>query len=455
MGAPSNIEMVGCPEIFSKRYLKAKNNIKTSCEKLGGNNMNLLERAAANQLKKTGEKKKLSIQGQCNSTYDVYSIPLKWLYYNDQNGRINTTYKKYSSMNGLLEPEAGDSKYNEIFEKFIFDSNAQAMKETKLSIDDKSQQEPGVVLPDGRVIDGNRRFTALRMLERERRGIPQYFNAVILPLDSKSKSDEKIIKELELDLQLGREERVSYDPIDRIFDVYNTIEVEKIMNKEEYKKASGAGNTKGINRDIRLAKLIIRFIEIVSPGGNPIDKFYLARDLKLDGPIEEIEREISKLKSDNKEDTKDAVLTYLIASKAVDKQNDLTRIMRDLKNNIIKDNDRRRYFLDSADDKVDDIMDTFEDNPIKTANDLKAVIRGNLKAQNAAESLIKSTKRIINKNKIKNERTKALIELDNIRDSLSYICPEDFLELTADERTQARDIITAIRDILCHLTKEL
>ena len=416
--------------------------------------MNLLERAAANQLKKTGEKKKLSIQGQCNSTYDVYSIPLKWLYYNDQNGRINTTYKKYSSMNGLLEPEAGNSEYNEIFEKFIFDSNAQAMKETKLSIDDKSQQEPGVVLSDGRVIDGNRRFTALRMLERER-GIPQYFNAVILPLDSKSKSDEKIIKELELDLQLGREERVSYDPIDRIFDSYNTIEVEKIMNKEEYKKASGAGNTKGINRDIRLAKLIIKFIEIVSPGGNPIDKFYLARDLKLDGPIEEIEREINKLKSDNKEDTKDAVLTYLIASKAVDKQNDFTRIMRDLKNNIIKDNDRLQYFLDSADDKVDDIMDAFEDNPIKSANDLKTVIRGDLKAQNAAESLIKSTKRIINKNKIKNERTKVLIELDNIRDSLSYICPEDFLELTRDENEEARTIIIEINDILYKLKKEM
>ena len=416
--------------------------------------MNLLERAAANQLKKTGEKKKLSIQDQCNSTYDVYAIPLKWLYYNDQNGRINTTYKKYSSMNGLLEPEAGNSEYNEIFEKFIFDSNAQAMKETKLSIDDKSQQEPGVVLPDGRVIDGNRRFTALRMLERER-GIPQYFNAVILPLDSKLKSDEKIIKELELDLQLGREERVSYDPIDRIFDVYNTIEVEKIMNKEEYKKASGAGNTKGINRDIRLAKLIIKFIEIVSPGGNPIDKFYLARDLKLDGPIEEIEREINKLKSDNKEDTKDAVLTYLIASKAVDKQNDFTRIMRDLKNNIIKDNDRLQYFLDSADDKVDDIMDAFEDNPIKSANDLKTVIRGDLKAQNAAESLIKSTKRIINKNKIKNERTKVLTELDNIRDSLSYICPEDFLELTRDENEEARTIIIEINDILYKLKKEM
>lgn len=91
------------------------------------------------------------------------------------------------------------------------------MKDTKESIKDKSQQESGVVLPDGRVIDGNRRLTALRMIERET-NISQTFNAVILSLDASSKDDEKIIKELELDLQLGREERVNYDPIDRIFD---------------------------------------------------------------------------------------------------------------------------------------------------------------------------------------------------------------------------------------------
>ena len=416
--------------------------------------MNLLERAAANQLKKTGEKKKLSIQDQYNSTFDVYSIPLKWLYYNDQNGRINTMYKKYSSMKGLLAPEAGNSEYNKIFEEFIFNSNAQAMKKTKLSIDDKSQQEPGVVLSDGRVIDGNRRFTALRMLERER-GIPQYFNAVILSLDSKSKFDKKIIKELELDLQLGREERVSYDPIDSIFDVYNTIEVEKIMNVEEYKKASGAGNTRSINRDIRLAKLIIKFIEIVSPGGDPIDKFYLARDLKLDGPIEEIEREISKLKSDRKEEIKDALLVYLISSKVVENQCDFTRAMRDLDRNIIRNNDRLNYFLEAAEDKVDFIIDTFQDNPIHSSNELKTVIEQNNEARESAVKLIRSTDRLINKGKIENERTKALIELENIRDSLSEIDSEDFLELTVDENVKARNIIREITDILYKLKKEM
>lgn len=380
--------------------------------------MNLLEKAAANKLRKTGEKKKLSIRNQVDDKYDVYEIPLNCLYYNDQNGRINTLYKKYRAIHGLISPEPGDSEYNRIFEQFIFESNDQAMKDTKMSIDEKSQQEPGVVLPDGRVIDGNRRFTALRMLERER-NIPMYFNAVILPLDQKSKTDEKIIKELELDLQLGREERVSYDPIDRIFDVYNTIKVEKIMNEDEYKKASGAKNTRWINRDIRLAELIIKFIEIVSPGGNPIDKFYLARDLKLDGPIEEIESTINKLKSNNVEATKDAVLTYLIASKVVDKQNDSTRIMREIKNNILKDNDRLQYFLASADNKVDVIIDTFAENPIESANELKTVIEENNEAGESVFKLISSTERLINKGKIENERTKALIELENVRDSLS------------------------------------
>lgn len=414
--------------------------------------MNLLEKAAANQLEKTGERKKLSVREQINDKYDVYKIPLKSLYYNDQNGRINTMYKKYSSAHGLLTPEPGNTEYNRIFEKFIYESNVQAMKDTILSIKEKSQQEPGVVLPDGRVIDGNRRFTALRIIEREE-NIPQYFNAIILQLDVNLKNDEKKIKELELDLQLGREERVSYDPIDRIFDVYNTIEVQKLMNIDEYKKASGAKNARGINRDIRLAELILKFIGIVSPGGNPIDKFYLARDLKLDGPIEEIENTIHKLQSNDKESIKDAVLVYMALSKVVDTQSDTTRVMRDLKQNVMQDHDRINYFLDAVDDKVDDIIDAFDANPIQSASDLKSVIEEDEKVEKSVYSLIKSTNRIISKGKIENERTSALIELENIRDSLYEIDKEDFSELTADENIQARDIISEINDILYRLNK--
>ena len=78
--------------------------------------MNLIEMAAANKLRKTGEKKKLSIPNQVDNNYDVYEIPLEFLYYNDQNGRINTLYKKYSSTHGLISPEPGDSEYNKMME---------------------------------------------------------------------------------------------------------------------------------------------------------------------------------------------------------------------------------------------------------------------------------------------------------------------------------------------------
>lgn len=411
---------------------------------------NLFEMAKANQLEKTGQVKKLTVSGFPCTSWDVYRIPLDYLYYNDKNGRINTVYKQFQADNGALQPEVGDSKYNEIFERFIYDSNSRALKDTLQSIKEKTQQEPGVVLSDGRVIDGNRRFTALRMYQREDR-TSKPFEAVILPIDGNSVIDEKKIKELELDLQLGREERVNYDPIDRIFDVYNTIEVEKLMTVEEYKRASGAGNTKGINRDIRLAKLILRFIGIISPEGEPIDKFYLARELKLDGPIEEIEGTINKLKDRDKESIIDAVLTYLAVAKTIDGNNDSTRTMRYLKSSVLNNEEVKKHFLDAVDDKVDDIIDAFEENPIKSSNDLKRVVQSSPGLKETVDSLHKSVNRLVNKGVRDSERKEALSELQYIRDSLLELNSNDFKELTQDELFEAQDVLKEITDLIFKL----
>lgn len=418
--------------------------------------MNLLKLAISNQLAPTDEKKKLSVSGPIRDTYSVYAIPLKYLYYNDQNGRINTAYKKYKAEFGELDPEVGDSEYNNVFEKFIFDSNQQALKDTAQSIKDRSQQEPGVVLPDGRVIDGNRRFTALRMLQKED-NIAKTFNAVILPLDAKA--DEKKIKELELDLQLGREERVNYDPIDRIFDVYNTIIVDEIMTAEEYKKASGAGNTKGINRDLRLAELILKFINIVSPSEDSeekqIDKFYLARDLKLDGPMEEIEGTITKMRSEHKEAATDAVLVHLAVLKSDGEQKDATRMMRDIKTNILKDSEHLEHYVKAVDSKVDIVMDAFEEYPITSANDIKVVFSNDEELQKAAATLKRSAERLVHRGKNDSKRMKALAKLETILETLKDMGTEDFDELTVDERLEARDVVQEIKDVVFKLSKDL
>ena len=415
-------------------------------------NHDLNELIKNGNIEKTTLTKRLTIGGETKD-YPVYKFPLEYLYYNDQNGRINTVYHQYISNHGKLIPEIGDSKYNEIFEKFIFESKKQALKDTQISISEKGQQEPGVILSDGRVIDGNRRFTALRRIQRDT-NIKQYFEAVILSFDIKNKLDEKKIKELELDLQLGREERVSYDPIDRIFDVYNTIEVQKLMTPEEYKKASGAGNTKRINKDLRLADLIIKFLSIVAPNENPIDKFYLARELKLDGPLEDIERTINKLKKD-KETITQNVLTILAVQIAKSEvgDRDITRKIRDVKYNILENPEMKEHFISATDEHVDNIIDFFESNPIDKASDLKNNLNNNLEIAEVSSKLLQTTNRLSNKGQITANRRQSLVKLQEIRDTLEDLSSEDLKELHEEEFFEAKEILQEIRDLAFKLSK--
>mgnify|MGYP000854971486 FL=1 len=415
-------------------------------------NHDLNELIKNGNIEKTTLTKRLTIGGETKD-YPVYKFPLEYLYYNDQNGRINTVYHQYISNHGKLTPEIGESKYNEIFEKFIFESKKQALKDTQVSISEKGQQEPGVILSDGRVIDGNRRFTALRRIQKETK-IQQYFEAVILSFDISNKIDEKKIKELELDLQLGREERVSYDPIDRIFDVYNTIEVQKLMTPEEYKKASGAGNTKGINKDLRLAKLIIKFLSIVAPNENPIDKFYLARELKLDGPLEDIERTINKLKKD-KETITQNVLTILAVQIAKSEvgDRDITRKIRDVKYNILDNPEMKEHFISATDEHVDNIIDFFESNPIDQASDLKNNLNNNLEIAEISSKLLQTTNRLSNKGQITANRRQSLVKLQEIRDTLEDLSSEDLKELYEKEFFEAKEILQEIRDLAFKLSK--
>jgi len=313
-------------------------------------------------------------------------------------------------------------------------------------------------LNDGRVIDGNRRLTAIRRIQRES-GNTEYFEAAILNLEVGRRVDEKKIKQLELDLQLGREERKNYDPIDRIFDVYDTVKVQRLLTINEYKTASGAGNTKGINRDLRLADLIIRFLQIVSPkkgmDESMDEKFYLARDLKLDGPIEEIEGVLTKLE-DNKNAITDNVLTTLAVqiANSDNGDRDTTRKMRDIKTHILKNPDIKANYIKATDENADVVMEYFDDNPIESSNDLKQNIQNDATVVEAANRLVSSTNRLVRRGKEKSVRQQSLTQLENIRDNLSEISPDDFLDLRADELGKVDEVLKNIQDLLYKLRSE-
>ncbi|MBU7546880.1 ParB/RepB/Spo0J family partition protein [Leuconostoc mesenteroides] len=415
--------------------------------------LNLLQKIAASQFEKTGAVKKLPISNKNNGNYDVYKIPLDLLYYNDLNGRIATSFKQYIADNGKITPEPGDSQYNQVFQDLVYKSDEQALQETLASIKNKTQQEPGIVLKDGRIIDGNRRFTALRMYQQED-NIPKFFEAVVLDLSVQT--DEKKIKELELEIQLGTEARVEYSPIERIFDRYNTIELKKQMTVEEYRNAAQLSKKTEVERDLNRAKLIIEFIKIVSPGGNPIDKFYLANELKLDGPIEEIDKALSDLKSKNKKLIEKAALVNLVISKTINFEKAPNLQMRDLKKNIITDssNSDRLVNIYLDDDRLDDVMDAFEASPIKSANDLKVVVE-QPSLRKTLEKLNESTTSLINRNKSATKRTAGLNSLQKFRDSLLQFTEDDFKTLNQDEYDDAIDCLQDIQKILFDLKKEL
>ena len=122
----------------------------------------LKEGVEQNYVIKTDQRKKLTIEGQ-PIVYDVYKIDLNALYYNDKNDRIATWISKYKAEHNNEEFNTNDREnYNSTIQEFIVDSNQGAIDRTQSNIDLIGQQEPGVVLNDGRIIDGYRRYTCLR-----------------------------------------------------------------------------------------------------------------------------------------------------------------------------------------------------------------------------------------------------------------------------------------------------
>lgn len=292
--------------------------------------------------------KKLSLRGE-KKLFDVYRIPLDKLKYNKKNGRISTYISQFIDEGNEFSNDI--EEFNKIIEGFIEESNPEALKKTKLNIKTLSQTEPAVVLSDGVVLDGNRRFTSLRQLSQEGAGAEfNYLEAVVL--DSE-KYNDKDIKRLELNLQHAIESRVDYNPIDRLVDIYrDLIENGGIFTPEEYKRETQS-SLKKVEEEIELANLLVEYLEFI----NKPKKFYIARKQKIDGPLREVYKILksSRIDPDSKEDIKEYLFTNIMALGG-----DITRRIRELKN-VFEDKKLSVELLEEVDKNeiLDDTTDYF------------------------------------------------------------------------------------------------
>lgn len=383
---------------------------------------------------KTENSRKLCIDGQ-NRNFPVYSIPLDYLFYNDKNARIATFINKYKNENQLEKLDISDVEtYNAIIEEFIVNSNPEAIKKTKINIKENTQQIPGIILTDGRIIDGNRRFTCLRQLERESPGSSYRFETVIL--DDGYENLSKQIKLLELQIQLGAEERVDYSPIDKLVDIYNVIEVDKLLTIEEYARITNIKLNKA--KELLLeAQYLVEFLEFI----NQPDNYYYALEMKLDGPLAEIVKILKKEKDDDRrEQSKLVLFTHMFLRP----DGDITRYIRSV-GSILNDKKESDVFLDN---QLPLVYDTYgrlhpenEDELIDTKNTLIDV---------SSDEELKKTARL-DKEKFENRisiagKRQAPIDLIiKTKNTLDAIDISVIQQLGDDERHKIK---TAVKDIL-------
>lgn len=390
-----------------------------------------------NVVVKTTATRKITLDG-ITANYPVYKVRLDWLYYNDKNDRIATWISKFKSENDGMIPNLEDKEaYNNIVEDFIYQSNPEALKKTQKNIEMFEQREPGVVLNDGRIIDGNRRFTCLRRLSKENEKF-NYFETVIIDRDLEA--DAKQIKMLELSIQHGEEKKVDYNPIDRLVGVYNDLIENKLLTEEEYARSANM-TLQEVKKSERIAQLMVEFLEFI----NAPKKFYIARDLKIDGPLLEMPNMLNKcVTEEEKENLKIALFNNILMLPS----GDITRFVRRFKKVIgTKFQDE---FLEEQKDLAEEVLEKLPEEGKVSLDIIRDDIRSDAEVQ---EKLNLSIDKFVEKsNKTKTlsqpldlaEKSKSNLE-DIDTNIIAKMAPEsvDKFKKTLDELEQ---LINSIKE---------
>lgn len=293
----------------------------------------LLHKVDTDAVRRTQLTRKVTYSGK-TEVYPVYQVRLDQLYYNDQNDRIATWISRYEAENGEGSLSNLDVKgFNDIIESFIVDSNPDAINKTQKNIELVGQREPGVTLADGRIVDGNRRFTCLRRIQEETTE-PLYFETVIMDVDIRE--DKKQIKLLELAIQHGEEKKVDYDLIDYAIGTYRDTEQTGLLTIEEY-AASANEPVAEVKKRIAIAKMVSEFLGYIRLP----EQYYVAREYQVYSLFQEMMAPLRQLPEEDKEQLKTIVFNNVMMKALPDQR----KFIRDIKG-LVKNSNYREYFDD-------------------------------------------------------------------------------------------------------------
>lgn len=281
-------------------------------------------------VRETGNSERKFIGGE-NQDCPIYEVRVDKLHFNVQNGRIATFISRYEAEHPEGLPQ-DQTELDNLIAGMVEADNPKHLKTTMLDIKNKGQQQSAIILTNGVVIDGNRRFTCLRKLSAAENTL-RMLRCCVFP----DTYDENAIKGLELEIQLGEDTKQEYDAISRLVDIDKWVN-EGRMTAEEYAKHANMKTSEMKNSlaQIDMLKDFLEFCE--APGA-----FHIAQDLKLQGPIESLTTRLGKVKNkDDREDIKNAVFANLVCQTLGDR----TREVREFIDNLIADDKLREEQLD-------------------------------------------------------------------------------------------------------------
>ncbi|WP_115716383.1 ParB/RepB/Spo0J family partition protein [Amedibacterium intestinale] len=398
----------------------------------------LIEGIEQGYVRKTGLVTKMAFDGLTDN-YPIYKVRLDCLYFNDRNDRIATWISQYKEENGFQSFDKNNKeKYNDIIQNFITESNPERLKQTQNNIALIGQQKSGVVLKDGRIIDGNRRFSCLRNLSKNDEGF-KWFETVIL--DKNYENNAKQIKMLELQIQIGEEARVDYNPIDRLVGVYRDLVDTKLLTIEEYARSTNDTPNK-VKKLMEISKLLVEFLEAINAPG----KFYIARDMDLNGPLYELYGILNKIKDeDKKQQTKYIVFTNFLMKPS----GDMTRFVRDLKK--VTGSNYFEEFIDREEEISEQILDTLGEY-----EDVNKEVINKVRSKEDVKNQLETTMEIVsNKAKVADTRNKPSQTLLKAISSIQAIDKRLVSKLGEEERLELKDNLDVLDEVIYEIREAL
>jgi hypothetical protein len=379
----------------------------------------------------------------------VYNVSLDKLYYNDDNGRIATWISSYSDIeNQKPLNELSIVEYNNKLHEFVKNSNSpDDYKKTLKDVRIKGQIRPGVILSDGRVVSGNRRFTVLRELYEET-GSDKFnvFKCFIIDKDLDKDEDRKQIKTIERLTQFGVDEKVDYDAIARLVDIYNDlIGPRKIWTIQEYSKKL---SLKVADVELMYYKAVIMadYLKYI----NKENKFYIARIQKLDGPLQELARVYKKIQNHEWNRIRivfyscfpepgDTTRTVRGLVKAYNKKSPEFNILIDKCINDIEQNEEKVISVQTNNSKLTDIIESVENKSQKTTDEIQPVLSDETKREIFD---------VTNRAKIEEKRLDKVKKIFQSIDTLVLSISDTYQVMNESERKKIEEKISDIEKVI-------